>query len=328
MIKKFLIVLLGILCLVNITTAASNGSVFYLPDIDNTATIEYLNLVKTQFITSETDGITKLYLKQENAGSNGNSSLLINFDHNLTYQLDTVNYYEYQIFGYGGIPYTAIRQRVHFQNYTVFNSTKIYTNWLWSTIRVEYIYDSNTGLSSFAYCNKFNTCAVLPELKEIQNETSYVTSVFTYSQNTLISSTTKYDLELTYSDIVTEQIINSKKSSLSGLSSIIYGILNGIYKTLTLNINAELTLLIDILLLLDSLFWLLGFVLLVVVFYPYLIFVWIIIIGVGYVTWKSTTIREMLFNFKDYFTAIGELVQKAAIVIWDYILRIIALIRG
>jgi hypothetical protein len=301
---------------------------YQLSDTVTTNEIKYDNQVQSEFlIIDSSDAIVSMYIDLENSGYTNNTGILINFEKNLTYSLTTNKYYYLYV-----IPYMDVTQKIAFQEYVVYNKTVTSINLLPMNIIIDYRYNPfNAQLTSIGICNKASSCTMeMSSLNTTNTSLNYNSDKYLGlpSMDVLMTSIQKFDVTIKYMDTNTKLELDAKKNRLSAISSIIYKILNGVWKLLTFNLDAESEGIINLLLVLDELFLVIGVLILAIFTYPYLVIVWILILGNFFVSWKSTSLREIMFNYSDYMKWVASKTYILAIQMWNLIIKLIHAIKG
>jgi hypothetical protein len=349
---KTIFILLALLLTASNVSAVS---VFTLPATNDQSTLTYTDNIQSEFKTlSQDDRITelKIILDNTNIGQN-NTALWIKFENNASYILTVKKYMEYQFFGWGGIPYEDVTQTITFQNYTAYNHTT--SSAFYTTADIEIDYRWLNKVTEVGYCDILSTCIVPTgfiryDPLNISNSTNFYTSSYIGlpSQDLTITGLSKFTVTIIYKNLVQKAAIASQKEKLSSLSLLIYKLINGVFNavngigsviggmfafvtgaqdaSITNPFDADNELLLNILTILDDFFWAVGILVVLTLTYPWLLIVWALIIGNFYVAWKSTSIREIFFNYSDYFRYITKGAYSVIITTWTLIMRVITAI--
>jgi len=317
--NNLIFVILCVVLFANLAHPAySTASQFLLENTVNEKEVKFENNIQSQFITEDqSDKITELYIILENNGFQNNTAMMISFERNTTYIIQTNKYYYL-----GVLPYMELSQRLVVNNYTVFNKTTQENNVIPGNIVVKYRWDFESTNTTIQTGNFLQT-------SDISNITySTESTIGLPSGNVTIAAMSPFIVRITYDDINRKISIQAKKDTLSPVSILLYYIINSVYKLLSLNINADSELLLNMLALLDYLFFFLQIVFLIVVRYPYLVMVWVLIAGNFYVAWKSNNLSTIVMNYKEFYAGFFNAVYVLALNVWNIIVQLFQALRG
>jgi len=307
---KKLICIFIILSMAEITVSATNNSTLYkINKISGDQEVSYSNNIHTRWeLLDSSNQIYKGSIKLKNNNLD-NTALKIDFDNNWSYTVKVTKYYLLFILPYKEIN-TIIYNRYNETCCIISNKTSQINNIFDKDIEIEFEYIYQTGKSIF-------------DVPAITGGQAWLyQGNFSISTSTLeIWSMSPFDITIYINDILEKQDIDRKKAGLSGISKFIYSLITvgGLY-------DSEL--LLSLFSLIDTFFYM-TYILSAVLFkYPYLVAVWILSIGNMWVAWKSTTVREMMFNYSDYFKAVGSAIYQIFTFIYTQITALINIILG
>ncbi len=344
--------------LINVNFVSADTTVVKnIPDTQTNTIYDYqLDAISTQFISSSSDSIKRIRIKFDIPSNGSNQSALkLQFDNNVSYLVRTNKYFSisFQCIGYCIDINEILYVSLNGTNYQpLLNKTKTYNYITTGSIAIDYNYDTVSGNTTIFMGH--GSSDVIANVNQAFGINSTNVDFSTHlniglpSQNVLISTLSPFNgntfvgvnefgmsgttVHIYVQDGAGFNTIVLLKQQLSTISGILYAIVTLHLKIDLFGIDIQLLpdseALLKIFLIFDTLFDIIYFIFALIFTYPYLILIWAITFGNIFVAWSSTSLREIIFNYRDYFmfvikTSIGTLKY-----LYNIIVRIITAITN
>ncbi len=280
-------ILIMILLLALIYPASAEIIQIQLPVTEDTKDFTFSDNNQIELVTTDTSNTIselKLSMRANLNNTSENRNAVITLGNNFTYIFLEKKYY-YQIFGID----TPLRrhnlvQYLNYESRTVFNQTIDESDLYPAAIFLTITFDVGTANTTF------NMQTTIITYREYTDK-NYMGMP---SPDILIQSTLPFDLTGTYINYYQKVEFQNKVKQLGGLARILY-------KALTLNgYFGDSDLIYSVVSIIQLFLDFISFIFAMFFTYPYLILVYIITFGNFFVAYKSNTLREIVFNYKDY----------------------------
>lgn len=306
MISK-LIIFLCLLIISMGSVSANNYALHELPDIESNEIFNYENnIYSTVKVLDDSDSIIRIQAILDDY-NNTNNGLLINFSNEYSYTVLSKK------FTYWGIPYKTVTHFMTYENYTIFNESEDYMNIIETSMTIDVEYDKN---------NRNTTFNIYPAIT-LSDGLFYETDRFggLPTNITTFRGMDLFKLKITVQDMGKLDLIGEKKQSLSRLS-------RGIYTLITIGGTFESETILYILVLFDILFSFIYFIFLLIFVYPYLIIMWIIIIGNFKACHNAYSYNALYRNYETYYMSVFKLSSSVGKYLYTILIQFLIMLRN